>query len=211
MLTEKRFNRICLVCGSIELKLVKRGNPKFLCSPTCKKKRKADKWRKDHPLNTSPINCGWCTNEFVPHPLVRYKARYCSIQCRRKGYSERIKEFYKRHPRKKAEYNRDARQQKKWNGNWYKALQRDNFTCQFCGISGEQNTLHRRIILVHHLDGEGEKQGKNHSLDNLITSCYDCHEGLHGISLLKIDGQWWIKSKIFKHFDFTSLPIYNEN
>jgi len=60
--------------------------------------------------------------------------------------------------------------------------ERDNYTCQSCGIKRKYQLLH-----VHHIDGNGSsKKGKklrikkqNNKLSNLITYCNQCHSALH--------------------------------
>jgi 5-methylcytosine-specific restriction endonuclease McrA len=62
---------------------------------------------------------------------------------------------------------------KKYESSWPTrrlALERDNHTCQICG-------LHIRLT-VHHIDGNGTtkpKEERNDALDNLITLCRGCH------------------------------------
>jgi 5-methylcytosine-specific restriction endonuclease McrA len=56
----------------------------------------------------------------------------------------------------------------RFNGNWEKAMERDNNTCQICGETSG--------IQVHHIDGNGTTNTiVNHALDNLIVLCAGCH------------------------------------
>lgn len=50
-----------------------------------------------------------------------------------------------------------------------KALQRDEYTCQFCGT--------RRNLEVHHL--LYRSHGGKDDLDNLLTLCHRCHAAVH--------------------------------
>lgn len=59
----------------------------------------------------------------------------------------------------------------KWGGNWLKALERDNYKCRVCGKT--------MPLTVHHIDGQGCKSSSpNHAIDNLITLCRGCHNGI---------------------------------
>lgn len=209
MAYSKAKERVCISCG----KTVPRprcGRPRFFCSKVCKLTHRRSLWAKQHPVDTSPLQCKQCGKDFVPNPLVRYKAKYCSRRCKERGYYGRVVNFYKRHPHKKAQYHREQRKRKKWRGNWWKALQRDNFTCQLCGKASSETEIKRRSVVVHHFDGEGETGANNHQLGNLLTVCCDCHEGLHGISLVRIENKWYFKGKILKWFDTNSIGIWKE-
>ena len=77
-------------------------------------------------------------------------------------------------------------------GNWLKALEKDNWTCQKCG---KDLKIYRP--LVHHKDETGifnvkKKTKVNNKLDNLISLCVGCHTKLHlaiPIKQLSLDGK----------------------
>jgi len=51
-------------------------------------------------------------------------------------------------------------------------LERDNYTCQYCGVSSKENclvklTIDHFIPFVH---------GGNNKFNNLLTACWDCHK-----------------------------------
>ena len=52
----------------------------------------------------------------------------------------------------------------------FKVLQRDNFTCQYCGRKAPEVVLE-----VDHI--EPYSKTKNNDIDNLITSCKECNRG----------------------------------
>jgi hypothetical protein len=58
-----------------------------------------------------------------------------------------------------------------------KVLERDNWTCQKCGMNNEQHiVLFGRSITIDHKDGNGRySKIPNNNLDNLITLCLKCH------------------------------------
>lgn len=206
---QKTTERFCGNCGKAELRPPK-GKVHFFCSRECRLQHRRKKWKIAHPHILRILSCQLCGTEFEPKPTVWHKTRYCSYRCKKKGYRQRITEFHKRNPKKGAEYHRKIRKRNKWHGNWYKALERDNFTCRFCGKIGKANTLAKRTLLVHHLDGEGETGLNHHELENLMTICYDCHDGIHGISLVSVKGQWYFQGKILKRFDTNKIGVLKE-
>lgn len=60
----------------------------------------------------------------------------------------------------------------KWQKKKNSILDRDNYTCQFCGA--KDKTLH-----VHHLYYSENKSPWEYEDDSLITLCEDCHEAEH--------------------------------
>jgi 5-methylcytosine-specific restriction endonuclease McrA len=76
------------------------------------------------------------------------------------------------------------------------ALERDNFTCQSCGMTQEQHmALFGRSLTIHHIDGQGRySRNINNKLDNLITLCFRCH-GKGDIKKRKPFTEWSEDSK----------------
>lgn len=63
-----------------------------------------------------------------------------------------------------------------WPHQSLKARHRDNFRCQWCGIHELESLEDRSQKLhVHH------KDGRDDSLDNLITVCAPCHQRIEGL------------------------------
>ena len=65
---------------------------------------------------------------------------------------------------------------------WSKSLKldvkdRDNWTCQDCGVKQNDLTKEKKWLGVHHLDGNK----KNVEKDNLITLCRSCHAVFHHV------------------------------
>ena len=50
-----------------------------------------------------------------------------------------------------------------------KALMRDNYTCQICGISEKE------ILCVDHIKPRRDYPDLIYILENLLTLCYNCH------------------------------------
>ena len=58
---------------------------------------------------------------------------------------------------------------KKWEQLRLKILERDDYTCQYCGYRYE------KYLNCHHIDGDSE----NNDLENIVVVCIDCHFILH--------------------------------
>lgn len=52
----------------------------------------------------------------------------------------------------------------------FRVLERDSFTCRYCGASGDGVILH--VDHVH-----PKSRGGANEIDNLVTSCFDCNMG----------------------------------
>jgi 5-methylcytosine-specific restriction endonuclease McrA len=65
-------------------------------------------------------------------------------------------------------YKKDYHDLKKFDGNRFKALERDDYTCQICGDTEKEK------LIVHH-------KNKSNELTELITLCRGCHQTIHGL------------------------------
>lgn len=117
---------------------------------------------------------------------IKYKEKYPEkIAKRRKGYREKypekIKEYRRKyrieHRGKYREYNKKYRCKLLENGGKngsltqrWKVLQRDNFTCQYCGRKAPDVALQVDHKIPKSLGGK-------YNLENLITSCFECNQG----------------------------------
>jgi hypothetical protein len=63
-----------------------------------------------------------------------------------------------------------------WNRRRHEVYERDNYTCQNCGIRGGDDTDIE--IHAHHIVPKAN--GGTHSRSNLITLCKQCHDAVHG-------------------------------
>lgn len=75
-----------------------------------------------------------------------------------------------------------AAQRKARTGNAYKqwkkaVLERDGYTCQFCGAKEPENK-----IIAHHIMGLGENPELKLELSNGMSLCLICHDIVHGRS-----------------------------
>jgi len=60
----------------------------------------------------------------------------------------------------------------------WQVLERDNFTCQYCG----QHAPNVQLEVDHVIP---VSEGGDNSLDNLKTSCYACNRGKSGLSIIR--------------------------
>lgn len=144
--------------------------------------------------------CPVCCKLFKPMQKRGVGKKYCSIKCRNKH-------AYQKHKNSSKSKNWNWRKQNKFDGNWFKALKRDKFTCQICGkqIYPSQWISNKTRLEVHHKDGTGENT-KNHDLENLLTLCSKCHKLFHvKINLIKINEEYFVKGEIFKILNLKSI------
>lgn len=125
--------------------------------------------------NNGTANCPTCGTFFKKNINVQ---RYCNPKC-----TPTYKRSYK---------------VQQFDGNRPKALKRDNYTCQDCGMSDK---THRekwnREITVDHIDGKGRYTAdnqQNHALDNLKTLCLSCH-GKKDVKRRRPMDQWPVESQ----------------
>lgn len=185
----------CLTCGGIFV--AGKSHPKQVCcSSACRAKlnNQLDAEKRDSKRPTSAICLSdFCKKEFQPSRYSWGTQKFCSGKCYRRECQRR---WRTKHP----QMDKFAVRRRKWRGNWWKALERDAFTCQLCGLKGSSEDTSK--LLVHHLDGEGERQGKNHVLENLQTLCGSCHAKIHhSLLLVRKEG------KLFVKFGDKYLPV----
>ena len=111
--------------------------------------------------------CEICGKEFIPYQNHKLQPTCGSIQCKyeyRKKYDTSIQ--------------KRVRIKNRYDGNRNKAWERDDYTCQLCGS--------KESLVAHHIDGSGTTSTPNHSLDNLVTLCNQCHTSLHAGGRVRI-------------------------
>lgn len=98
--------------------------------------------------------------------------------------SIKLKQYYKDNPKAVEKLQNDVEEKyrskirgRAWRMVRLVALDRDEHTCQNCG---ERN----RRLVVHHIDWRGKRRGIpssqwNNNLENLLTLCDRCHNGIH--------------------------------
>lgn len=170
------ITHICIICGK-EFDKGRQQGPSHVfktCSDKCLAVLKRQNWSgKNNPYwkgGLETIACLHCKQEFEAPPSTNRK--FCSLSCR--------DEYWQEHPSEAPnwqggisqdsyphEFNRDYKDQ---------IRRRDNFTCQFCGLSQEeQKRKYNRNFSTHHIDYDKN----NLAQKNLISLCDSCHSKTH--------------------------------
>lgn len=143
------------------------------CSKECKRKsltnrnsvKRSIKRKEKFDMMDKIKKCLVCGKEFEVRQQYR-KQKYCSEKCLNK--SEKLFGG-------KQERDLEYKNQIRFDGNRYKVLERDDYTCQVCG-----NTTQ---LVLHHKDESGQSDNPNNEIDNLITLCRRCHINIHKVIL----------------------------
>lgn len=195
----RRKDRVCKSCGA---EFRTSDSRKLFCTPECRLKFFNDK-RDRQRVYLSRRPCKQCGENFMPRKTRGREQLYCSKACMRRAAYVKSRERSQRH----AEY----RKKYKMDGNWWKALQRDDFTCQICNKQlhpSQWNKRGIRKLVVHHLDGTGEHEEKNHDLSNLLTVCDPCHRLFHTkVNVVYTDGKFRIDGAIFEKLGVSEVEI----
>lgn len=160
----KRKLKRCIKCGAE----IKRGQK--YC-PKCSKERRQEIAKEQS--NKIIVKCSYCGKYLKRIPSTIKEHCFCSIKCMSKYYSEHFSG--ENSPTWKGG-KRD------YKGNWEHsrrlARERDNYTCQLCGIT--ENELYRQLD-VHHIRNYRlfDDKIKANQIDNLICLCNKCHSFIH--------------------------------
>jgi len=173
----KQVDIICANCGQKFSVPKNRERTAKYCSKGCLGKANGRRGKIQYK-NQIRVTCTNCGKDFEKKPSTIRTLNFCSITCMSKYYSD-SKMF-------------SGEKSGTWNGgdigyygpNWLSqrrlARERDQFTCQNCGITEEQ---YGKELSVHHIipfrifNGDWEKANE---LSNLICLCeYPCHRKRH--------------------------------
>lgn len=165
---------MCKYCGS---EFVPTSRAEKLCSKSCKLLQRNFLMRKRRQVQRGQLkqrrnqygqhNCECCGIRFIPKNWVH---KYCCMQCRNLAQKER---------------DEIARATGVFNHGYLKlrfqVFQRDGFSCKYCGRS----PLTDSSIVLHVDHIHPESKGGEFSIENLITSCFECNLGKSDILLSK--------------------------
>lgn len=189
--------KVCKGCG---VGFVTSDSRKTFCTPDCRVKY----FNALRPTTQSKKRtCPQCGEIFTLSQKRGVGRTFCTEKCRRKAqYARYTKRSEKSFKDKKAH---------KLGGNWWLALRRDKFTCQVCGKQIYPSQWRKRgsaKLVVHHLDGTGEREGTNNALDNLMTVCEPCHRKFHAkVNVVYRGGEFKIDGSIFEELGIKSLTV----
>lgn len=162
----------CLNCGSRREVYPYRAEKEFQngVSETCKKCMKKEVKK----------SCDWCGDEIIKKQYVveNHENFFCDKNCLGKWRSENI--VGEEHPRWKESTDNYGRN---WSKIREKVIQRDNESCEDCGIEREEHyEKYGTDIHVHHIKPRREflEEGKGiedaNEMNNLVTLCSSCHK-----------------------------------
>lgn len=157
--------------------------------------------------------CPICGKMFVPMQKCGVGRLYCSARCKRASRYKKSGVYnYDESLGQKAVFEK-AKKYKHF-GNWWETLERDDFTCQYCGIklypSKWKSNGYR--LIVHHKDCSGGSKTKNHDPDNLTTLCVKCHQLYHTkINLVIIDGEYFIDSEVLREMNIANVKVLKKS
>jgi len=145
------------------------------------------KWQTDLEVQESIEKkiCESCGKAYLPSKFKKDNQKYCSKTCFRH-------EMWRKHEGKKTNYYDFIRVRKE-------VLKEHNKTCILCGSKKSPH--------VHHFDGNR----KNNIMDNLTVLCRKCHYAIHGVTVIKADGNWEVSGKIFEILKLTGTIKINPN
>lgn len=147
--------KYCLVCSKINEKE--------------KDKKYKKQWRMHNPYKSKGIThfqCLYCKKPTTK--IGNAKKRFCSKSCMRIKNREIFFEKFG-FTKKRNKIQKPLKKR-------FFILQRDRFTCQYCGVKAQDTPLHIDHIIP-------KSKGGTNSLNNLITSCINCNLGKKDILL----------------------------
>lgn len=165
-------SRVCSKIGlSKSLSKALKGNPKMIANG----KRNCISLLAYYAAGNRPSNysregkqlkCANCGGDFDvhPHKLKDGKGKYCSLECYNKA-------------RRNPDASENQRQRFTLDYKTWKrvVLERDCFTCQDCGLTGQQGAF----LIAHHIKPFATNATRRTDINNGVTLCVACHYKLH--------------------------------
>lgn len=126
-----------------------------------------------HIGNSQVIECDWCESSIERQLSMINDHNFCCKKCQSKWLSE---EFTgEGHPNWEENYPTNKSYGKVWRRVRSEALERDDYTCQKCGVDREELDKNPD---VHHIQPirTFENEQEAHTLDNVVSLCPSCHQ-----------------------------------
>ncbi len=179
-------------CTECEAEYVRRTqNPRQqTCGPECSEQR-MNRLRREVTARKvkEPKQCAECGKDFTI-TTRQVGSKFCGKVC-----TDRV--MHRRH------YDNGGRARqwnRRWSGQWQKAMDRDDGHCVLCGSAKRVN--------VHHKDGMGQESDEpNHDLSNLEVLCSGCHSQQHTIRWRIVDGAFFISGPVLDRMGITSVEV----
>jgi 5-methylcytosine-specific restriction endonuclease McrA len=139
----------------------------------------------DNPLwSRIEVKCNYCGQTLYrqPNHVKKVKNSYCDAQCRGQYVAENCTG--------EDNWNWEGGEVDYYGKNWLRkrreARERDDYCCQYCGMTDKEHLEERGTELqVHHIRPIRKFSTKTNanSLENLVTLCWKCHNKWEGIEL----------------------------
>ena len=111
--------------------------------------------------------CLFCKNKFTCSPSI--PGTYCSVKCRAKGNGLNRRGKNNNFWKGGENYSLSKFERNKFGRGIYKSiLERDNYTCQICGVSGVELQVDHIQPWVKYIEGRFD-------INNCRTLCVGCH------------------------------------
>ena len=177
----------CSWCGEskrVSPYRVEQSNNHF-CSSDCESKWRSENiaGKNHHQYNRITVECDWCGEKLERWPSIveNNERHFCNAEeCEAKWLSENNRG--KDHPNWKG--GSDTIQ---YGSNWKwqreKAKERDNYECQICGMTKEEQGFALDVHHIQHVESF-EKPKDANKLSNLLTVCRSCHRRIEGWNLI---------------------------
>jgi len=168
---KRTITAVCEYCGKEFIQIDPSNwnthSPQRFCSRICAGKGAA-KERGLHVRKPITFTCEHCGKPFTRKARADREYRYCSREC------------YIKHNRGENHHNWQGGYDRYYGPNWteqrLKALERDSYACQDCGISDDW-------MDVHHITPRSEFDTSEwkamNDISNLVTLCHSCHARRH--------------------------------
>lgn len=172
------LKRKCLNCGKEFLcpkGVVKAGNGKY-CSRSCTAKSSHRKHRSAPRVECKCIICGTKFIEYKSRMHEKNRGTCCSIECRvehtKRCISGKNNYRWKGGITKLNQLLRSQMRTRNWSR---KVKERDDFTCQECGIRAKKGLGHKVVLNSHHIKSWANHPELRWDINNGITLCENCH------------------------------------